>query len=275
VLYSRRGNRFGARFPALAKALAALRPGTILDGELVVLDKEGKPAFNALQNFKVLRDSVYFYAFDLLAFAGRDTRTLPLRQRRYLLEHDGVAGLSDLVRLSPAFEVPVDQLIRSAREQELEGIVAKRLDGIYETGQRTGSWVKYRASKGQELVIGGYMPGKYGFDSLLVGYYQSGKLMFIAKVRNGFVPALRLQVARKFKGLETTRCPFANLPEPPSARRGEALTPEVMKKCRWLKPLLVAQVEFTDWTEANHLRHARFKGLRDDKDASEVRKESP
>src|SRR5205809_6825627 len=94
--------------------------------------------------------------------------------------------------------------------------------------------------------------------------------MFNAEVRNGFTPEMKQQVAEEFKGLETDRCPFANLPEPKTARRGEALTKEAMKKYRWLKPKLVAQVEFADWTEANHLRHSRFIALRDDKDPRDV-----
>jgi bifunctional non-homologous end joining protein LigD len=97
--------------------------------------------------------------------------------------------------------------------------------------------------------------------------------MFVGKVRNGFTPALRLKVAQHFKGLETNKCPFANLPEPKSARRGKALTKEVMKECRWLKPRLVAQVEFTEWTAGNHLRHSKFVALREDKNPREVRKE--
>jgi bifunctional non-homologous end joining protein LigD len=109
---------------------------------------------------------------------------------------------------------------------------------------------------------------------LLVGYYEGKELIFIAKIRNGFTPLLRRQVAEKFAGLRTSECPFANLPERASARRGEAVTAEVMKKIQWLRPKLVAQIEFTDWTEGNHLRHSEFVALRNDKRASEVVKET-
>jgi bifunctional non-homologous end joining protein LigD len=123
-------------------------------------------------------------------------------------------------------------------------------------------------------VVGGYIPGPHIFDSLLVGYYaEPERLIFNAKVKNGFTPALRHEVARRFDGLETTACPFANLPEPANARRGEALTAAVMKKCRWLKPKLVAQVEYTEWTEGDHLRHSKFAGLREDKAPEEVVRE--
>ena len=157
--------------------------------------------------------------------------------------------------------------------RKLEGVVAKRGDSRYESGERSGAWVKYKTNQGQELVIGGYKPGSDGFEYLLVGYYEGRDLIFIAKIRNGFTPALRRDVAREFTGLRTSRCPFANLPEPASARRGEAVTTEVMKTIQWLKPKLVAQIEFTEWTKGNHLRHSRFIDMRDDKDASEVVKE--
>jgi ATP-dependent DNA ligase len=146
---------------------------------------------------------------------------------------------------------------------------------VYEPGARSGAWVKFKVNQGQELVIGGYIPGPQHFTSLLAGYYDAaGRLIFVAKIKNGFVPRTRKQVAARFPKLETPDCPFANLPEPKNARRGEALTAEVMRKCRWLRPELVAQVEYTEWTAADHLRHARFAGLRDDKPARDVVRES-
>jgi bifunctional non-homologous end joining protein LigD len=162
------------------------------------------------------------------------------------------------------------ELIRVVREVGFEGIVAKRKDSFYESGKRTGAWVKYRINKGQEFVIGGYVPAD-PFDSLIVGYYEGSKLMYAAKVRNGFVPQLRREVAQRFKGLQIDLCPFANLPE--KKRTQWALTKEEMKNCRWLKPELVAQIEFAEWTPDGHLRHSTFVGLRDDKEAREVRRE--
>ncbi|MCU1291555.1 MAG: dependent ligase, partial [Bryobacterales bacterium] len=144
-----------------------------------------------------------------------------------------------------------------------------------ESGERSGQWVKVRVNRGQELVIAGYRPGKDRFDALAAGYYDdTGRLIFAAKVKNGFTPEVKRQIFDRFAGLETPTCPFDNLPEPKDARWGEALTPAAMKKFRWLTPKLVAQVEFTDWTSAHHLRHARFVGLRDDKDAKDVFRES-
>jgi bifunctional non-homologous end joining protein LigD len=115
------------------------------------------------------------------------------------------------------------------------------------------------------LVIGGYIPGPHGFDSLIVGYYQGKDLMYVARVRNGFVPASRRHVFEKIRHLVSTTMPFANLPDTHKSRWGDELTAEKMKKCVWLRPEAVAQIEFLDWTEADRLRHSKFVTLRDDK----------
>jgi ATP-dependent DNA ligase len=120
----------------------------------------------------------------------------------------------------------------SPRSSGFEGIVAKRKDSVYESGKRTGAWVKYRVNRGQEFVIGGYTPGN-PFDALIVGYYEGDRLLYAAKVRNGFVPKVRREVASRFKGLEIDTCPFANLPE--RKRTQWALTKEEMKNCVWRK----------------------------------------
>jgi len=154
-------------------------------------------------------------------------------------------------------------------------VIGKRKDSIYEPGKRTGAWIKYRVNRGQELVIGGYVPGPQGFDSLIVGYYRGKHLMYVARVRNGFVPATRRQVLGKMAGLMSEKMPFANLPDGRPSRWGQGLTAAKMKQCVWLRPELVARIEFLEWTEADRLRHARFAGLRQDKDPRQVVKEIP
>jgi len=273
TLFSRRGNNLNNAFPRIAASFSFLTDNTILDGELVVLDESGKPSFAVLQKHKFRPEALHFYAFDLIAYKGKDLRKLPLVDRRMVLEESALTRMREPVRLSSVFPTSASRLIAAARKSGLEGVVAKRGDSRYESGERSGAWVKYKTNKGQELVIGGYKLGSNGFEYLLVGYYDGKDLIFIAKIRNGFTPAIRRDVARRFAGLRTSQCPFANLPEPASARRGEAITAEVMKTLQWLKPKLVAQVEFTEWTKGNHLRHSRFIELRDDKDASEVVKE--
>lgn len=130
-----------------------------------------------------------------------------------------------------------------------------------------------RVNQGQELVIGGYVPGGKTLDSLIVGYYSGADLRYVARVRNGFTPALRNQVFRRLKPLVIPACPFANLPETRKGRWGEGLTAEDMEACQWIRPELVAQIEYVNWTEANHLRHSRFVALREDKNPLEVRRE--
>jgi ATP-dependent DNA ligase len=133
--------------------------------------------------------------------------------------------------------------------------------------------VKLRANKGQELVIGGYVPASSTFHSILVGYYQGRDLTYAARIRAGFVPALRRSVFTQFRGLEIAKCPFVNLPERGKGRWGEGLTAEDMEQCRWLKPHLVASIEFPEWTPEKRLRHPKFVALRDDREAKEVVRE--
>ena len=272
-LFSRNRRPFNETFPEVARALAPLDRGTVLDGEIVALDDAGRPAFSALQSRKAQRTNIHYYIFDILVYRGRSLLGVPLDERRRLLEAVA-ARLGGPVRLSETFTGSAADLIAAAGRLGLEGLIAKRKDSRYEPGRRSGAWMKYRINQGQELVIGGYIRGADGFQSLLAGYYENAKLLFVGKIKNGFVPRVKREVAALFNGLETDRCPFANLPEKKGARRGEALTAAAMKRCRWLKPELIAEVEFTDWTEANHLRHAKFVGLREDKDPREVVHES-
>ena len=130
-----------------------------------------------------------------------------------------------------------------------------------------------RMNRGQELVIGGYTIGGKSFDALILGYYEDNKLMYVARTRNGFTPSSRLELAKRFHGLETSVCPFANLPEPKGGRWGAGFTAAKTKGCRWLTPTLVGQFEFVEWTPDNHLRHSRFMGLREDKKPKDVIRE--
>ena len=181
----------------------------------------------------------------------------PLSVRRETLSEIFKGIKAAPIALSETLNASANEIVRVAMEFGFEGIVAKRKDSVYESGKRTGAWVKYKVNRGQEFVIGGYTPGN-PIDALIVGYYEGERLLYAAKVRNGFVPQLRREVAAKLKGLETDSCPFANLPE--KKRTQWALTKEEMKNCVWLKPKLVAQIEFTEWTPDGHLRHSRFIG---------------
>ncbi len=210
----------------------------------------------------------------MLILAGRDVMAEPLSKRRELLEKRILPKLTEPIRYSPKLQASLKDLIQSVKAQGLEGLVAKRADSKYEPGQRSGAWLKMRVNQGQELVIGGYTPSDKNFDALVIGYYEGPKLMYAARTRNGFTPALRAKLFEKLKPLETRECPFANLPEKTGGRWGAGLTAKKMADCRWLKPVLVGQFEFVEWTGENHLRHTRFIALRDDKKPTDVRRES-
>lgn len=273
-LRSRNNKDFASRYPTIAQALSPIPDETILDGEIVAFDPSGHPSFNALQNYGSSKTPIYFYAFDLLMLFGRDIRSETLRNRRELLCTKVLPKLGEPIRYSAELKGSLQDLIHSAREQRLEGLVAKLRNSCYESGKRSGAWRKMRINQGQEFVIGGYTLTAKNFDALIFGYYQGGQLLYAGRTRNGFTPALRKALFRNFKGLHTQSCPFANLPEVTSGRWGQRLTAAKMKECRWLKPVLVGQFEFTEWTPENHLRHSKFIALREDKDPQGVTKES-
>jgi ATP-dependent DNA ligase len=141
-------------------------------------------------------------------------------------------------------------------------------------GRRSGAWLKMRINRGQEFVIGEYTIGTKTFDALIFGYYEGDRLMYVARTRSGFTPATLQLLFKRFRRLEISECPFANLPEERSGRWGQGLTLAKMAQCRWLKPELVGQFEFLEWTSDNHLRHSKFVGLREDKAAREVSREA-
>lgn len=272
-LFSRRHKSFNNQYPYLVEALADLPEGTVVDGEVVALDDSGRPNFNLLAQFRSEASRIHYFIFDLLVCNDRDLTRLPLSERRALVT-SFLKFRSPRIRIAEQFEVTASEMLAAVRQQQLEGVIAKRKDSLYEAGKRSGAWVKCRANRGQELVIGGYIPGQHGFDSLIVGYYRGRDLIYVARVRNGFVPASRRQVFERIRDLASPTMPFANLPDTHKSRWGDELTAEKMKKCVWLRPEAVAQVEFLEWTGADRLRHSKFVALRDDKNPRTVVKEA-
>lgn len=271
-LLSRNGKDLGQRFPALLLKLADSVPsGSIVDGELVALDASGRPNFSLIQNSATSRATFVFFAFDLLRLEGADLTQRPLSERRALLRT--ALRTAQTVQLSESFNIPAKQMLELVRSHGLEGVVAKRLSSTYERGRRTGAWTKMRVELSQELVVGGYTPGTHGLDAVLVGFYRGDQLHFCASVRAGFVPASRRAVHKQLASFETELCPFVNLPEASAGRWGQGLTAAKMMNCIWLPPEAVAQFRFLEWTPNDHLRHASFVGLRDDKDPRAVIKE--
>jgi ATP-dependent DNA ligase len=226
-----------------------------------------------LQNYASAGAPLHFFIFDVLMLKGKDVMGDPLMKRRELIEQHILPRLAEPIRYSPILDATLRALIQSVKTQGLEGLVAKRRDSKYEPGQRSGAWQKMRVNQGQELVIAGYTPSPKNFDALVIGYYEGDRLMYAARTRNGFTPASRAELFKKIKPLETKECPFANFPEKKAGRWGAGLTAAKMAECRWLKPQLVGQFEFVEWTEDSHLRHSRFVALKEDKKAKDVNRE--
>jgi bifunctional non-homologous end joining protein LigD len=245
---------------------------SVIDGEVCAMDDQGRSDFNLLQNFRSAEERIRYFAFDILVLKGKSLLKLPLDERRKILAD--VLPISDHVALSVVDHRPLVNMMKFVQKNGLEGVIAKRIDSPYEPGKRTGLWTKHRINQGQEFVIGGYTPGNNGFDAIIVGFYRGKDLVYASRVRAGFVPATRREVAARFKGLQIATCPFANLPQKDAGRWGQGLTAEKMKECLWLKPEIVVRIDFLEWTGADHLRHTKFVALRDDKDPKKVVKEA-
>ena len=272
TVYSRRGTDLTRRFRYVAEALSSLPDQTVIDGEVVALDEQGKPNFNLLQNYRSAESHIMLYAFDVLVRRGENLTQQALSERRKILE--SILTPHAHVGISQVSSQTAKEMLAFVKSHGLEGIIAKRSDSIYEPGRRSGLWVKHRVNLSQDFVIGGYVPSRLGVDSIVIGFYRDKQLRYAARARAGFVPLTRRQVFERIKSLETGKCPFVNLPEKEAGRWGQGLTAEKMKECIWVKPQVVTEIQFLEWTGADHLRHTKFVSLRDDKDPRSVVRET-
>jgi bifunctional non-homologous end joining protein LigD len=269
-LISRNEKSLAKDFPGVVSALQTINADSaLLDGEIVALDGEGRPSFQLLQNRKSAANAIVYYAFDLLNFEGEDWRLRPLEERKTKLA-ELIAGSE--VRLSASFDGPADKIVAAVEEMQLEGVIAKRRGSVYEPGERSGAWVKFKLTPEQEFVIGGFKRGS-PLESLVVGYYKGGKLICAGKVRQGLNPKNRRELHAALMQIAADVCPFANLPNSKKSHWGEGITAAQMKEIQWVIPKVVAQVSFTEWTSGGNLRHATFKGIRADKKPKEVVRE--
>jgi bifunctional non-homologous end joining protein LigD len=269
---SRNDKDLTAVYPTVTAAARHLRAeSAMIDGEIVAVDGDGRPSFQALQHRGAhAGHAIAFYAFDLLALDGQVLQDRPLVDRRaklpLVLADSGILYSVDL----PGTAAQVTEAVRGLG---LEGVIAKRRDSPYIPGERSSAWIKVKLDRQQELVIGGYRPGPQGIDALLVGYHESRRLRFAAKVRAGFTPRVRRDVHVQLISLHAGRCPFVDLPSGKTSHWGGGVTTEEMAEIQWVRPTLVAQIRFVEWTTDGHLRHAAFLGLRTDKSAADVRRE--
>ncbi|MEU7785211.1 non-homologous end-joining DNA ligase [Amycolatopsis sp. NPDC049159] len=268
TLYSRNHKVMDNAYPEIVEALAAQGgPRFVADGEIVAFDG-ANTSFAALQPRIHVSDPdraratgvrVYYYLFDLLYFDDQDTTGLPLRQRKALLRD--AFGFEGPLRLSSHRNTEGEKFFEEACRRGWEGVIAKRADAPYHHG-RSPDWLKFKCAQGQELVIGGFTDpqgSRHGFGALLLGYHEDGGLKYAGKVGTGFDEELLASLHARLRKRETPDSPFAGA----VGERG----------AHWVRPDLVAQIDFSEWTRDGRLRHPRFAGLREDKKAGDVVRE--
>lgn len=279
-LLSRTNHDLTLKFPEVAEAVRHLRARrAVVDGEIVALDPKGRPSFQLLQAYALgqERPPIYYYVFDLLAWNGKSLRQWPLEKRKAKLK-SLLPGEADGIRFSSSLGTDAEALLRMAGSHGLEGLIGKRAGSAYEAGRRSGAWIKLKLVREQEFVIGGYTEPegvRQHFGAILVGYFEKGKLRYAGKVGTGFDAASLSYLHGRFSRIPQSRCPFADLPETRAGRYGQGITAAVMKRCHWLKPQLVAQIKFAEWTRDGRLRQPVYLGLREDKPAKAVVREVP
>ena len=266
TLTSRRGLDMTERFAVVARALerAVRTPDVVLDGEVCALDDEGRASFSVMQQGK---GPLVLYVFDVLEVDGEPVFDRPLRERRERLEELVVFG--DTIRLSPAFD-DGEALFEAAKEQGLEGIVAKKVASRYHPGRRTGDWLKVKTTGRQEFVIAGFTKGQGRradrFGSLVLAVRRGAELEYVGNVGTGFTEDEIDRLLAKLRPLVRDKPPFSEVPKMPKVRKADVV---------WVEPELVAEVKFAQWTHDGRLRAPVYEGLREDKEATDVHREEP
>ncbi len=263
-LYSRNLKSFNTLFPTIVKSLKELKISAVFDGEVVLLDDQGRAQFQLLQGFqKSLEGTPVYYIFDLLFYQGKDLRHVPLEERKKLLR-DVIkdAGISNLQYGNHIVEEG-KKFFQAAAKKHLEGIIAKNRHGLYESS-RSDQWLKIKVGKRQEVVICGFTEprnSRQHFGALVLGVYKGKKLLFAGHVGTGFTESTLQNIYELMLPLITDKCPLSN-------------EPKGLSKVTWVKPKLVCEVAFTEWTQDGSMRHPSFKGLRIDKPAKQVVRET-
>lgn len=277
ALNSRNNKSFNKKFYPVYDGLSKLKLNAVLDGEIVVVAGDGRADFGSLQNWRIESDGdLVFYVFDVLWLNGLDLKALTLMERKAILE--SILPKSNSIMLSEVFETSGIEFLEAAKKMDLEGIMAKRRDSEYHVKNRTKNWLKIKANKRQEVVIGGYTVNEgtsKKFSSLLLGVYEEKKLIYTGKVGTGFNAADQKEMMELFKPLITDKAPFTEEPDVNKPSRFRHDPPHAT--VTWLKPKLLCEVTFTEITADGIMRHPSFQGMRDDKAAKKVvlEKETP
>ncbi len=278
-LISRNKNELAGRFPEIVEAVQSLPiADCVIDGEVVALDEKGASSFQLLQarEMEGRQSPIYYYVFDLLQAAGRSFTALPLEQRKAFLAAL-CENAAESIRFSGELGGDPEVLLREVKRLGLEGVIGKQRGSIYEPDRRSGTWIKLKCVAEQEFVIGGFTPpqgARKHFGALLVGYHEKKRLLFAGKVGTGFDTKILASLHKRFKAEKRDDCPFADLPSKQGGQWVQGITPAMMRQCEWINPVLVCQVKFAEWTRDGKLRQPVFLGLREDKKATEVVRES-
>jgi len=272
-LKSRNDKSFKEKFYPVTAAISQWNINAIVDGEVVVVGENGISNFGALQNWRSEADGeIYYYVFDILWLEGKDLTGLPLTERKAILK--SIVPDEGIIRISDAFDASGTEFFEAAKKIGLEGIIAKKAESLYHTGDRTNDWLKIKANKRQEMVIGGYTKNDDSskqFSSLLVGVFENGELVYTGKVGTGFNTKTQKEMLRKFKPLVIKKSPFTEAPDVNKPSRFRPDPPNAT--ATWLKPELVCEVNFTEMTSDGVMRHPSFEGMRIDKKAKDVVRE--
>jgi len=272
-LISRNNKSFNEKFYPITASLKKWKINAIIDGEVCVLNDKGVAHFGSLQNWRSEADGdLIYYVFDILYLNGYDLKDLPLEERRKILIDN--LPKDNNIRLSESFNTTATKFIATATKMGMEGIMAKKMDSTYSEGVRTKEWLKIKANKRHEVVIGGFTQNEGSsktFSSLLVGVYEKGKLEYMGKIGTGFDDETQVEILRKMKKLVTKVVPFSETPDVNKPSRFQHNPPKA--KVTWLKPELVCEVSYTEVTDDGVMRHPSFEGMRTDKKAQKVMKE--
>lgn len=272
-LKSRNNKSFNEKFYPVNDALSKWKINAIIDGEVVVVMENGISHFGNLQNWRSEADGeLLFYVFDILWYEGRDLTGLPLIDRKAILQ--AVLPQSPIIKVGDYFLESGTKFFETARSLGLEGIIAKKTESLYYPGARSKEWLKIKANKRQEMVIGGYTINddtSKSFSSLLVGVYKGKELIYTGKVGTGFNHATQKSMMKLFKPLITPKAPFTELPDINKPSRFRHDPPHA--SVTWLRPKLVCEIEFAEMTKDGIMRHPSFEGMRVDKKAKDVIRE--
>ena len=274
-LLSRNNKSFNEKFYPVYDALKDLKINAVLDGEIIVADEEGLSNFGKLQNWRSEADGeLKFYVFDILWLDGYSLMDVTLMERREILI--STLPTHPIIHISQTFSTTGTEFFDAAKKMKLEGIMAKKADSLYIPGSRSKEWLKIKAAKRHEVVIGGYTQNEGSpkhFSALLAGVYEKNKLVYTGKIGTGFSEQMQKEMMKKFKPLITKTNPFIFEPDVNKPSRFRPQPPRAT--VTWLKPKLICEVSYTEMTTDGIMRHPSFKGMREDKKAQDVHPEKP